>query len=431
MTVSVTAKTRTIINGTANDGNIVEAIQTELYNNDGTLAGGINGVIGTDSIKGAIDGKFLVLRNTYAGSPGSTDHCGLEIGRGTSSNVALRWNETSDTWEVTNDGSTYYPILNANTLYKIRGSAAPVYASASTFTLAHIFEINNDSDGSIRKATSTTIDISTTGLNGVAQSAALTGTVAVTNGSAVITGTGTQFAIDLQAGDVISVTGSQTLKILSVASNTSATAVANFTTTVSGATYKRGGEAPNTHYHLYATTDGTTPGAILSTRNLSAGDTLVDLPTGYTKYRQLAFSVRNDSSSNIINFTVAEGWPYRPRIQYNVYFPGNATSSTTQVLALTGGASFTTLSLSAYVPPISRLVWLHTIYQNGTVGSVAQIRQNGVSHNGYEQYPLPSSYNGTKLFPMETNSSQEVQYSQGATGNFYVYVHSFVVTEVV
>lgn len=42
MTVSVTTKSRTISNGTANDGSVVEAIQTELYNNDTTLASYIN-----------------------------------------------------------------------------------------------------------------------------------------------------------------------------------------------------------------------------------------------------------------------------------------------------------------------------------------------------------------------------------------------------
>ena len=39
--VAVTAKSRTITNGTANDGSVVEAIQTELYNNDQTLANAV------------------------------------------------------------------------------------------------------------------------------------------------------------------------------------------------------------------------------------------------------------------------------------------------------------------------------------------------------------------------------------------------------
>jgi hypothetical protein len=34
----------------------------------------------------------------------------IEIERGTSPNVSIRWNETSAQWEFTNDGSTYQGI---------------------------------------------------------------------------------------------------------------------------------------------------------------------------------------------------------------------------------------------------------------------------------------------------------------------------------
>ena len=39
-------------------------------------------------------------------------NAGLEVDRGSSANVALLWNETSDTWTFTNDGTTYYDISN-------------------------------------------------------------------------------------------------------------------------------------------------------------------------------------------------------------------------------------------------------------------------------------------------------------------------------
>jgi hypothetical protein len=37
----------------------------------------------------------------------------LEVERGTSTNVALRWNETTDKWEITNNGTTYDSIATA------------------------------------------------------------------------------------------------------------------------------------------------------------------------------------------------------------------------------------------------------------------------------------------------------------------------------
>ena len=56
--------------------------------------------------------NIIVLNSNMADSPqiGPTEDAGIEIERGTSSNVLLRWNETAGTgiWEFTNDGSIYH-----------------------------------------------------------------------------------------------------------------------------------------------------------------------------------------------------------------------------------------------------------------------------------------------------------------------------------
>lgn len=39
---------------------------------------------------------------------------GFEIERGTSTNVGVRWNETTDVWEASDNAGTYYPILTTN-----------------------------------------------------------------------------------------------------------------------------------------------------------------------------------------------------------------------------------------------------------------------------------------------------------------------------
>jgi len=49
--------------------------------------------------------NIVVLNNDVTGSP--SENAGIEVERGTSANVLVRWNETSDKWEATNDGSTY------------------------------------------------------------------------------------------------------------------------------------------------------------------------------------------------------------------------------------------------------------------------------------------------------------------------------------
>ena len=52
-----------------------------------------------------VEDNFILLNSGETGSP--TLDSGLEVERGTSTNVFIRWNETTDRWQFTNDGSTY------------------------------------------------------------------------------------------------------------------------------------------------------------------------------------------------------------------------------------------------------------------------------------------------------------------------------------
>lgn len=55
-----------------------------------------------------VDDNIIVLNNNVSGTP--SENSGIEVERGTSTNVLFRWNEANDRWEFTNDGSTYYNI---------------------------------------------------------------------------------------------------------------------------------------------------------------------------------------------------------------------------------------------------------------------------------------------------------------------------------
>jgi len=52
--------------------------------------------------------NIVVLNNDVTGTP--SQNAGIEIERGTSTNTLMRWNESTDRWQFTNDGSTYYNI---------------------------------------------------------------------------------------------------------------------------------------------------------------------------------------------------------------------------------------------------------------------------------------------------------------------------------
>ena len=113
----------TSINGTTNE---IEVNQTTggvtvgLPNNvsisgDLTVGGNvtINGdttTINTTTL--SVEDNIVILNSNVTTSP-SLD-AGIEIERGTSSNVLLRWNETNDKWELTSNGSNYYNILDTS-----------------------------------------------------------------------------------------------------------------------------------------------------------------------------------------------------------------------------------------------------------------------------------------------------------------------------
>lgn len=56
-----------------------------------------------------IGDNIIVLNKDEAGTPSA--HAGIEIERGTSANVSLRWNETTDLWQTTVDGTNYSNLL--------------------------------------------------------------------------------------------------------------------------------------------------------------------------------------------------------------------------------------------------------------------------------------------------------------------------------
>lgn len=79
--------------------------------NDVTVAGNLT-VSGTTTTVNSetltVNDNIVVLNNNVTGSP--TENAGIEVERGTSANVQLRWNETSDKWELTVDGTNYADI---------------------------------------------------------------------------------------------------------------------------------------------------------------------------------------------------------------------------------------------------------------------------------------------------------------------------------
>mgnify|MGYP006283938579 CR=1 FL=1 len=105
--------TVSIVNGVATIGlpDDVQITNDLGVGGDLTVTGDltVNGTVTTvNSETVNIADNMILLNSNVTGSP--TENAGIEVERGTSTNVQLRWNETTDKWQVTEDGTNYVNI---------------------------------------------------------------------------------------------------------------------------------------------------------------------------------------------------------------------------------------------------------------------------------------------------------------------------------
>lgn len=95
-----------------------------------TVSGGVTFTISENVL---IEDNIITLNSNVTGSP--SENAGIEIERGTSANVQLLWNESSDKWTFTNDGSTYYDLpTSVVTSFNGRTGAVQGVSSAAAGT---------------------------------------------------------------------------------------------------------------------------------------------------------------------------------------------------------------------------------------------------------------------------------------------------------
>ena len=116
---------------------------TKFASAGGTISGSvvINGsltVSGTTSYVNTTNMLFadaiLTLNADWPTTSAPTENAGIEVQRGTSANTVLRWNETTDKWEFTNDGSFYGDVAGVYQVLAAGSYANSAYSQANTAT---------------------------------------------------------------------------------------------------------------------------------------------------------------------------------------------------------------------------------------------------------------------------------------------------------
>lgn len=116
------AGTANEIETAATSGTITIGLPSDVTITNDLSVGGDTVITGNLTVNGttttvnsntvSVGDNIIVLNGDETGTP--SQNAGIEIERGTSSNVAFRWNETSDKWEVTRDGTNYYVMIDTN-----------------------------------------------------------------------------------------------------------------------------------------------------------------------------------------------------------------------------------------------------------------------------------------------------------------------------
>ena len=87
----------------------IENLQTEL--DDRYTQNQIQNLLNNKADSDGTKEEIFVLNKDFTGTPGS--NCGIEVERGTEGNAAIRYNESTNVWQYTNDGSNWVDLTNS------------------------------------------------------------------------------------------------------------------------------------------------------------------------------------------------------------------------------------------------------------------------------------------------------------------------------
>jgi hypothetical protein len=108
---------------------------SDIIINANFVVNGTTTTVNTETV--LLADNIITLNSNYTGSA-PTENAGIEVERGTLANVSLRWNETTDKWELTSDGTTFYTITTSqDSPNVVAGAGITVSTVGNQVTVSH------------------------------------------------------------------------------------------------------------------------------------------------------------------------------------------------------------------------------------------------------------------------------------------------------
>ena len=171
--------------------------------------------------------------------------------------------------------------------------------------------------------------------------------------------------------------------------------------------------ANNTWYYVYAYSGG----YVASTTN---GASTLTIATVVQKVVQLPLTLRTDGSANILPF-VLEQWNGKSS---TVLYRDTEETSAYQILSAGSASTFTAVSCSSLVPPLSRVAFINVSIQGDTAANTGFVwtRETGTSITTGKQVAMfnlaAGNWNSPSIYPntQTLNSSQQFDYKRNFGG---------------
>lgn len=122
-TMTITTANVTGLMGVAGNAtfNQMVTVNQDLVVTGNLTISGTTTFINTTNLQ--IGDNIVTLNADLPGATPPTENAGIDINRGTLANVSFRWNETSDVWEMTTDGTNYGTVIGSISTTGINASA--------------------------------------------------------------------------------------------------------------------------------------------------------------------------------------------------------------------------------------------------------------------------------------------------------------------